>query len=85
MCSTGWGRAEDPSLRVTQNFARFESWIAGHKPDLTAVCKGLAKLRWAFADFDTASVEVDRQTLSPEGRQQLVDLLKHRPLQFCLF
>jgi uncharacterized protein with ParB-like and HNH nuclease domain/predicted transport protein len=35
---------KEPSLRVTQNFARFESWIAEHKPDLTGVCKGLAKL-----------------------------------------
>jgi uncharacterized protein with ParB-like and HNH nuclease domain len=29
---------------VTQNFAHFESWIGGHKSDLTVVCKGLAKL-----------------------------------------
>jgi len=42
-------------------------------------------LKWAFADFDTLTVEADRQTLSPEDRKQLVELLKHRPLQFCLF
>jgi uncharacterized protein with ParB-like and HNH nuclease domain len=35
---------KDPSLRVTQNFSRFETWIAGHKSDFTSVCKGLAKL-----------------------------------------
>jgi uncharacterized protein with ParB-like and HNH nuclease domain/predicted transport protein len=35
---------KDPSLRVTENFALFESWIAGRKGDLAAVCKGLAKL-----------------------------------------
>src|ERR1039457_5256121 len=35
---------KDPSLRVTQNFAHFESWIGGYKSDLTVVCKGLAKL-----------------------------------------
>jgi len=29
--------------------------------------------------------EADRQTLSPEDRKQLAELLKHRPLQFCLF
>jgi hypothetical protein len=33
-------------------------------------------------DFDSLTVEADRQTISPEDRQQLVDLLKHRPLQF---
>jgi hypothetical protein len=42
-------------------------------------------LKWAFADFDTVTVEADRQTISPEDRKELVDLLKHRPLQFCLF
>jgi hypothetical protein len=42
-------------------------------------------LKWAFADFDTINVEADRQTLSPEDRQRLTELLAHRPLQFCLF
>ncbi|AKB57811.1 GmrSD restriction endonuclease domain-containing protein [Methanosarcina barkeri] len=32
------------SLRVTENFKLFESWIAGCKDDLTPLCKGLAKL-----------------------------------------
>ena len=32
------------SLRVTENYALFESWIAEHKDDLAIVCKGLAKL-----------------------------------------
>jgi hypothetical protein len=42
-------------------------------------------LKWAFADFDTLNVEVDRTTLSPEDRLRIVDLLKLRPTQFCLF
>ncbi len=32
------------SLRVTENFNLFETWISGCKGDLTALCKGLAKL-----------------------------------------
>jgi len=32
------------SLRVTENFKLFESWIAGCKDNLTPLCKGLAKL-----------------------------------------
>jgi uncharacterized protein with ParB-like and HNH nuclease domain len=32
------------SLRVMENFALFESWIADSKNNLAAVCKGLAKL-----------------------------------------
>jgi len=35
---------KDRSLRVTENYTLFESWIAGCKGDLTAVCNGLAKL-----------------------------------------
>lgn len=35
---------KEQSLRVTENFALFESWIADCKGDLVAVCKGLAKL-----------------------------------------
>jgi hypothetical protein len=42
-------------------------------------------LKWAFADLETLSVEADRQTLSPEDRERLIELLQHRPLQFCLF
>ncbi len=42
-------------------------------------------LKWAFVDFDSLNIEADRQTLEPEDRQQLDDLLKHRPLQFCIF
>jgi uncharacterized protein with ParB-like and HNH nuclease domain len=35
---------KDYSLRITENFKLFESWIASRKGDLTSVCKGLAKL-----------------------------------------
>src|SRR5215831_110499 len=30
-------------------------------------------LKWAFADLETVSVEVDRQTLSPEDRKRLIE------------
>jgi len=40
----GSEQPREPSLRVKENFALFESWIAGCKSDLAAVCKGLAKL-----------------------------------------
>jgi len=35
---------KEHSLRVSQNYAMFESWIAGCKGDLVPVCNGLAKL-----------------------------------------
>jgi hypothetical protein len=42
-------------------------------------------LKWAFADLETVGVKADRQTLAPEDQKRLLELLKHRPLQFCLF
>jgi uncharacterized protein with ParB-like and HNH nuclease domain/predicted transport protein len=40
----GSEQPKEPSLRITENFALFESWIAARQGDLVAVCKGLAKL-----------------------------------------
>ena len=42
-------------------------------------------LKWAFADCDDLSVEADRQTLMPEDLARVTELLKYRPVQFCLF
>ena len=42
-------------------------------------------LKWAFADFDTICVEADRQTLSQEDQHRLLELLRNRPMQFCMF
>jgi len=42
-------------------------------------------LKWAFADFENLNIVADRRTLSQEDLDKLVDLVKLRPLQFCLF
>jgi|SRR5277367_1616107 len=42
-------------------------------------------LKWAFADFENLSVVADRRTLNQEDLDTLVDLLRIRPLQFCMF
>jgi hypothetical protein len=42
-------------------------------------------LKWAFADFDNLNVVADRRTLGQADLDTLVDLLKLRPLQFCMF
>jgi hypothetical protein len=42
-------------------------------------------LKWGFADFDDLSVDEDRQTSSPEDLAKVMDLLRLRPMQFCLF
>ena len=41
---SGGPQPKEPSLSVTQNYALFEAWIDGLKGNLTALCKGLAKL-----------------------------------------
>jgi uncharacterized protein with ParB-like and HNH nuclease domain/predicted transport protein len=40
----GGNQPKEHSIRVTENFALFQSWIADCKDDLPSVCKGLAKL-----------------------------------------
>ena len=42
-------------------------------------------LKWAFADFENLNVVADRRTLSQKDLDTLVDLLRIRPIQFCLF
>jgi hypothetical protein len=42
-------------------------------------------LKWAFADLETVSANVDRQTLSQEDLVKVVELLRLRPMQLCLF
>jgi len=42
-------------------------------------------LKWAFADLETVNVNVDRETLSKEDLKKLIELLRLRPIQFCMF
>ena len=42
-------------------------------------------LKWAFADFENLSVVADRRTLCQADLDKLVDLIRLRPLQFCMF
>src|SRR5712692_1261973 len=42
-------------------------------------------LKWAFADLETVSVNVDRRTLSQEDLSKVIELLRLRPMQLCVF
>lgn len=42
-------------------------------------------LKWAFAAFENLNVVADRRALGQEDLDKLVELLRIRPLQFCLF
>ena len=45
----------------------------------------VSALKWAFADFDTIGIVIDRKALLPEDRLKIAELIKHRPVQFCMF
>jgi hypothetical protein len=42
-------------------------------------------LKWAFADFDTLNVRVDRDTLADQDLAVVLKMLELRPIQFCMF
>jgi hypothetical protein len=42
-------------------------------------------LKWAFADLESVNINVDRQTLSSEDLGRVIELLRLRPVQFCIF
>jgi hypothetical protein len=42
-------------------------------------------LKSGFADFDSGTVAIDRNTLSEGDLRKLVELLNFRPIQFCKF
>jgi hypothetical protein len=42
-------------------------------------------MKWGFADFDSVPVAADRATLNSEDFAKVIDLLKFRPIQFCIF
>ena len=59
--------------------------IAGLPLEKRYVWRVASALKWAFVDFDDFTVAADRDTLAPEDREKVVELLKHRPIQFCMF
>src|ERR1700719_447249 len=42
-------------------------------------------LKWGFADFDSVYVPVDRETLSEDDLGKVLELLRFRPMQLCMF
>jgi hypothetical protein len=42
-------------------------------------------LKWGFADFDSVNVAVDKETLSPEDLEKVMELVKYRHIQFAVF
>jgi hypothetical protein len=59
--------------------------IAGIPLEKRYVWRVASALKWAFADLETVSVNVDRETLSKEDLRKVIELLRLRPIQFCIF
>ena len=81
-----------------QPYLKLATAVMGHKPvrpaleEITALpleerytWRVASALKWAFADFENLNVVADRRTLRREDLDKLVELLRLRPLQFCLF
>jgi len=49
------------------------------------VWRVVSALKWAFADFDSVTVDADKQTLTQADFARVMNLLKLRPMQFCIF
>lgn len=59
--------------------------IAGLPLEKRYVWRVASALKWGFADFEDWNVVVDKKTLIQEDAAKLMQLLKFRPIQFCMF
>ena len=82
----------EPYLRLMMAGMQHGADISPHMAEVAKlpverryVWRVASALKWAFADFDEVNVEVDRKTLSQEDLAKVLQLLSHRPLQFCMF
>lgn len=71
-------RGED----TTEALARIESLPIKER----YVARVLAAIRWAFADFDSATLQLDKDTLEPASLKQLLhdEILEIRPAQLAI-
>ena len=59
--------------------------IAGLPLERRYVWRVASALKWGFADFEDWNVVADRKTLSSADTDKVVELLRLRPIQFCMF
>lgn len=86
---------DSPALQPYMNLAMA---VMGHKDPRPAIeeisalpleqrytWRVASALKWAFANFENLSVVADRRTLGQEDLDTLVELLRVRPVQLCMF
>jgi hypothetical protein len=81
-----------PYMRLMMKGMVDESTIQSELDEMAAlplekryVWRVASALKWGFADFDSVNVAVDRETVSPDDLQKIAELLRLRPIQFCIF
>jgi len=86
---------ESPDMEPYLNFAK--ALMQGHDPapelevihqlplEERYIWRVASALKWGFADFDNLTVEADKLTMTPEDFAKVRELLKLRPIQFCMF
>ena len=87
--------ASSPDMELYVQFAMALMQGNDPSPELAAirqlplekryVWRVASAMKWGFADFDDLSVDADKQTLTPEDFAKVMELLKLRPMQFCVF
>ena len=63
----------------------FMEEIAARQLEKRYVWRVASALKWAFADLETVSVNVDRETLPEEDLRKVIELLRLRPMQISIF
>ena len=83
---SGWVRARLlTNIEGIQHSCRGESVPAATDNVFVTTATEQLFLRQPFADCETANVKADKETLSPEDFAKVMDLLKIRLMQFCIF
>lgn len=87
--------ASSPDMEPYLNFAVALMQRHDPAPELEAISKlpleqryvwrVASALKRGFADFDNLTVEADKLTLTPGDFERVMELLKLRPIQFCIF
>ena len=87
--------AESPDMEPYLNYIVAAMQCTDVKPHLEELSKlplekryvwrVASAMKWGFSDFDDVGVAADRDTMNPDDMAKVMDLLKFRPIQFCMF
>ena len=82
-----WSRTFGSSWRICRAATPRQKWkrFANSRSKNGYVWRVVSAMKWALADFDDLGISADRQTLGSDDLAKVMDLLKLRPIQFCMF